>query len=89
MAHNLIWHEADEEVSDQQGLTYFLDGTLRRIMGGELSLERLAHPNYRGLIDTLEATLVDNLAYKNAIIAYFEALVRDQDEWLDALARWR
>ncbi len=88
VAHNLIWHEADEEVSDQQGLTYFLDGTLRRIVGGEVSLETLTHPNYRGLIDTLEATPVDNLAYKTAIIAYFEALVRDQDERLDALARW-
>jgi len=88
VAHNLIWHEADEAISDQQGLRYFLDGTLRRVVGGELSLETLTHPNYRGLIDTLEATPVDNLAYKNAIIAYFEALVREQDERLDALTRW-
>ncbi len=88
VVHNLIWHEADEEVSDQQGLTYFLDGTLRRIVGGELSLETLTHPNYRGLIDTLDATPIDNLAYKNAIMAYFEALVRDQEDRVDALVRW-
>ena len=88
VAHNLIWHESDEEVADQQGLTYFLEGTLRRIVGAELDLETLTHPNYRGLIDTLEATPIDSLAFKSAIIAYLEALVRDQAERLDALARW-
>lgn len=88
VASNLIWHEQNEEISDQRGLTYFLEGTLRRVVGAELSLDVLTHPNYRGLIDTLEATPIDNLSYKNAIIAYFEAVIRQQDERQEALARW-
>ena len=58
-------------------------------MGGDpFSLETLSHPNYRGLVDTLEAAAIDSLAYKNAILAYFEALIREQDERLDSLTRW-
>lgn len=88
VANNIIWHEADEEVSDQKGLAYFLEGTLLRVVGGELALATVNHPNYRGLIDTLEATPIDSLAYKNAVIAYFEALIRDQDERQEVLLRW-
>jgi hypothetical protein len=88
VANNIIWHEAAEEVSDQKGLAYFLEGTLLRVVGGELALGTVNHPNYRGLIDTLEATPIDSLAYKNAIIAYFEALIRDQDERQEVLLRW-
>ena len=88
VAQTLIWHEADETISDEAGLTRFLEGTLARVVGEELSLETLQQPNYIGLIDTLEAAAIDSLAYKNAILAYFEALIRDQDERLDALTRW-
>jgi hypothetical protein len=88
VARNLIWHEADEAVSDESGLPRFLEGTLQRIVGDELSLETATHPNYRGLVDTLEATVIDSLAYRNAVLAYFEALIRDQEERLDALTRW-
>lgn len=88
VARNLIWHETEDEVSDQRGLTYFLEGTLRRVVGGELSLDTLTHPNYRGLIDTLEATPIDSLALKNGVIAYFEALIRDYEDRLEALTRW-
>jgi hypothetical protein len=88
VARNLIWHEADETISDEYGLTRFLEGTLQRIVGGELSLETAAHPNYRGLVDTLEATPIDSGAYKAAVLAYFEALIRDQEDRRESLTRW-
>ncbi|MEZ4708330.1 MAG: DUF2791 family P-loop domain-containing protein [Caldilineaceae bacterium] len=94
VARNLIWHEADaEEISDERGLPRFLEGTLRKIVFGQdntadLTLELLNHPNYRGLIDTVDASFIDSQSYKNAIIGYFEALVRDQEERLDSLTRW-
>jgi hypothetical protein len=89
VARNLIWHEADEEVSDETGLTRFLEGTLQRVVGGEeLGLETTKHPNYRALMDTLELAEIDSMAYKNAVLAFFEALLRDQEERLDSLTRW-
>jgi hypothetical protein len=88
VARNLIWHEADESATDEYGLPRFLEGTLQRVVGGPLSLETANHPNYRALIDTLELATVDSLAYKNAVLAYFEALIRDQEERLESLSRW-
>lgn len=88
VANNIIWHETDDTLSDEKGLPLFLRGTLERIVGEELNLETTTHPNYRGLIETLEATPIESLAYRAAIIAYFEALVRDQEERLESLARW-
>jgi len=88
VARNLIWHEADESSSDEYGLPRFLEGTLERVVGGPLSLETASHPNYKALIDTLELATVDSLAYKNAVLATFEALIRDQEERLDSLTRW-
>lgn len=88
VAHNIIWHETDEEISDEKGLPIFLTNTLRRVVGGDLSLETLTHPNYRGLVETLEATPIDIQAYKNAVLAYFDALIRDQEDRQDTLARW-
>ncbi len=88
VAQNIIWHESNEAFSDETGLTRFLAGTLTRIVGGTLSLETLANPLYRGLVDTLEATAVDSPAYQTAVLAYFDALIRDNEERLDALSRW-
>ncbi|MCB0047217.1 MAG: DUF2791 family P-loop domain-containing protein [Caldilineaceae bacterium] len=88
VARNLIWHEDDENVSDEQGLTRFLEGTLGRFVGNDLSLETVNHPHYLGLVDTLEAAAIDSLAYKNAVLAYFEALIRGQDERRESLTRW-
>jgi len=88
VARDIIWHEADELVSDEKGLTRFLEGTLQRFAGQELSLETLNHPNYQALVDTLEAATVDSLAYKNAVLAYFDVLIRDHEERLDSLTRW-
>ncbi|NOX64043.1 MAG: hypothetical protein GXP42_19220 [Chloroflexi bacterium] len=88
VARNIIWHEEDEEASDEKGLTRFLEGTLQRMVGEPISLELLNHPIYRGIVDTLEATPIDSLAYKNAVLSYFDALIRDQEEWLESLSRW-
>jgi hypothetical protein len=88
VVRNLIWHEADELISDEMGLTRFLEGTLERIVGEPLGLQTIHHPNYGALVDTLEATTIDSMAYKNAVLAYFEALVRDQEERLESLSRW-
>jgi hypothetical protein len=88
VANNIIWHEADQSFSDETGLTRFLQGTLERIAGGTIQLETHNNPLYRGLVDTLEATSVDSPAYQTAVLAYFDALIRDQSERLDALSRW-
>lgn len=88
VAQNIIWHESDEGFSDETGLTRFLEGTLLRVTGGSLSLETLANPLYRGLIDTLEATPIDSPAYQTAVTAYFDALIRQNDERLESLDRW-
>ncbi|MBX3058495.1 MAG: DUF2791 family P-loop domain-containing protein [Anaerolineae bacterium] len=88
VAQHIIWHESDEAISDETGLTRFLEGALRRVVGGPLSLETLTNPLYRGLVDTVEATAVDSPAYQTAVLATFDALIRDNDERLDALGRW-
>jgi hypothetical protein len=88
VANNLLWHEPAEGVSDESGLTRFLRGTLERIAGEELSLETLINPLYRAMVDTLEATPVDSPAYQTAVIAYFDSLIRQQEERVDSLNRW-
>ena len=88
VANHIIWHEAGDSFSDETGLTRFLQGTLERVTGAALQLETLNNPLYRGLVDTLEATTVDSPAYQTAVLAYFDALIRDQDERLDSLTRW-
>jgi hypothetical protein len=88
VANNLIWHEPAEGVSDERGLIRFLEGTLARITGSELSLDTLSNPLYRGLVDTLEMATVDSPAYQTAVLAYFDALIRQQEERLDSLSRW-
>ena len=93
VARNLVWHESDSEISDERGLPRFLEGTLRKVVQGEettadLTLDLLNHPNYRGLIDTVESSFIDSQSYKNAIMGYFDALIRDQEDRLDSLTRW-
>ena len=87
VARNLVWHEG-EGVSDETGLPRFLEGTLTRIVGGEPSLGTLNHPNYRALVDTLEASTIDSAAYKVAVLAYFDALLGAHEERLAPLTRW-
>lgn len=88
VANNLIWHEPLENISDEFGLTRFLEGTLVHVVGGELSLETLTNPLYRGLVDTLEVSNVDSPAYQMAVVAYFDSLIRQQEERLASLSRW-
>jgi hypothetical protein len=66
----------------------FLAGTLERIVGDSPSLETLNHPLYGALVDTLESAAIDSAAYQTAVVAYFDSLLRQQDERLDALGRW-
>ena len=87
VARNLIWHEEGEEISDEKGLTRFLEGALARFVDA-LTLETLNHPNYTALVDTLEAAAIDSLAYKRAILGYFDALIRGHETRLDSLTRW-
>ncbi len=88
VARNLLWHEADEAVSDESGLPRFLDGALQRIVGGALSLDTLTQPTYRGLVDTVEAAAIDNRAFRSAVLAYFEATIGQHEERLESLSRW-
>ena len=88
VANNIIWHEAAEGISDESGLMRFLEGTLEKITGSEISLDTLNNPLYRGLVDTLEMATVDSPAYQTAVIATFDALIRQQEERLDSLSRW-
>ncbi|MDJ0752206.1 MAG: DUF2791 family P-loop domain-containing protein [Ardenticatenaceae bacterium] len=85
---NIIWHEPDESMTDETGLLRFLKGTLQRFVGADPSLETLNHPLYRGMVDTLEATPIDSNAYQTAVLAYFDSLIRQQEERLDSLSRW-
>ncbi len=87
VAQNIIWHESDDAFTDETGLTRFLRGTLERITG-DLTLETLQNPLYRGLVDTVEMTSVDSPAYQTAVLSYFDSLIRNNDERLDSLTRW-
>ena len=85
---NLIWHEVAAEVTDVPGLLPFLQGTLARVVGGSPTLATLTNPLYVALVDTLEATTIESTAYQAAVLAYFDAHVRQQAERLDSLGRW-
>lgn len=87
VARNLIWHE-EGSVSDEAGLPRFLQGTVARIVGEDPGPETLNHPNYRALVDTVEATSVDSAAYKAAVLAYLGALSHSHEERLASLERW-
>jgi hypothetical protein len=88
VARNLIWHEADELVSDEIGLPRFLEGTLERVVGGAITLETLTHPNSGALVDTIDAASIDSPIYQSAILAFLEARIRQQPDRLAALTRW-
>ncbi|MEZ4607520.1 MAG: DUF2791 family P-loop domain-containing protein [Deinococcales bacterium] len=87
VARHLIWHESDE-VSDEQGIGRFLLGSLERILGDSPQPEALQHPHYQALIDTLAATTIDAPVYKLAVLAYLDALMREQEDLQQALERW-
>ncbi|MFT5193847.1 MAG: hypothetical protein ACI9EW_001412 [Cellvibrionaceae bacterium] len=88
VANNLIWYNPDEEVSNETGLTLFLERMLQSIAKGPLDLSVLNNPLYQGLIDTLEATTIESQPYQMAVLGYFDALLRQQDDRLESLTRW-
>ncbi|MEZ4613645.1 MAG: hypothetical protein R2838_25960 [Caldilineaceae bacterium] len=38
----------------------------------------MTHPT-SSLVDTVESAAIDSMAYKQAVLAYFDALIRDQE----------
>lgn len=92
VAASVIWHELGDLGEDERGLTRFLEGTLRRLIGPHgLDLDEPAAadlPEARALLQTLATTPVDSLSYQKAIQSYFTALLRGQDLRREALRRW-
>jgi len=89
VARNIIWHHPQDEIEDEKGLPLFLEQTLKRFVGQyDLTEALLSNEYYQGLIHTIEQIQIASPAYKAAILAYFYALVCDEQERLDALARW-
>jgi hypothetical protein len=92
VASSIIWHELGSLGEDERGLNRFLEGTLRRMInshGLELEDPGAAEiPHVRALLQTLDNTSIDSLAFHKAIQGYFSALLRGQERRLDALGRW-
>ena len=87
VARLLIWHTVDG-ISDEHGLPRFLQGCLEQICDRAISPELRDNPLYIGLKETLEFSSVEAPAFKAAVIAYFEALIQEQDDLGEALERW-
>jgi hypothetical protein len=88
VAQNIYWHEADDSIVDEKGLTRFLKGSLLRLVGDELSLHRLTDHDYRALVERIAGAKIDSIAYKAAILAYFKALIQEEEDLLECLSRW-
>jgi hypothetical protein len=92
VASNIIWHELGSQSEDENGLTRFLEGTLRRLVnphGLDLQDPGAAEiPDVRAFLQTLAATPVDSLSFHKAIQGYFAALLRGQELRLESLQRW-
>ncbi len=92
VASALIWHELGSLSEDEQGLTRFLEGTLRRLVnphGLDLEDEGVeAVPEVRAFLQTVATTAVDSLSFHKAIQGYFNALLRGQSRRLESLGRW-
>ncbi len=89
---NIIWHELGSQSEDENGLTRFLEGTLRRLVnphGMDLEDPSAAEiPEVRAFLQTLASTPVDSLSFHKAIQGYFAALLRGQELRLESLQRW-
>lgn len=92
VASSTIWHELGDLGEDERGLSRFLEGTLRRIVGGHgLDLHdpgAAELPDVRALMQTLATTPIDSLSFHKAVQGYLTALLRDQELRLEALGRW-
>jgi hypothetical protein len=92
VASSVIWHELGDLAEDERGLTRFLEGTLRRLIGPHgLDVDDPAAadlPEARALLQTLATTPIDSLSYQKATQGYFAALLRGQELRREALRRW-
>jgi P-loop Domain of unknown function (DUF2791) len=92
VASAIIWHELGDMGEDEQGLTRFLEGTLRRLVasvGAGLEDPGTANlPEVRAFLQTLEATPIDSLSFHKAVRGFFMALLQGHNLRLEALGRW-
>ena len=89
VARNIIWHDSQEHIEDQTGLTTFLEHTLKHIVSkNNLSEKSRSHNDYEAFISTIEKSQIASPAYKAAILAYFNALQFDKQDQLNSLGRW-
>ena len=92
VASSIIWHELGSLSEDEQGLSRFLEGTLRRAAGArgfELQEEGVGEiPEVRALLQTLTMSAIDSLSFHKAVQGYFQALLRGQERRLESLERW-
>ncbi len=92
VASSLVWHELGSGSEDEQGLSRFLEGTLRRLVaphGFDFQDEGAQDvPEVRAFLHTLETTPVDSLSFHRAIQGYFNALLRGQERRVETLERW-
>lgn len=92
VASSLVWHEHGSTGEDEQGLSRFLEGTLRRLLGPhgvDLQDEGAQDiPEVRAFLHTLETTPVDSLSFHKAVQGFFNALLRGQERRVETLERW-
>ena len=92
VASALIWHELGSAGEDEQGLSRFLEGTLRRLVaphGLDLADEGVEEiPEVRAFLQTVATSPVDSLSFHKAVQGYFQALSRGQERRVESLERW-
>ncbi|MGB0388163.1 MAG: BREX system ATP-binding domain-containing protein [Ardenticatenaceae bacterium] len=91
VARNLVYHEQEtpEPLSAHRGLTTFLEQTLKRYLGcDDLSKAQQENEPYKALVNTINSSPMATLAYKAAILAYFEALISAHQALRHSLERW-
>ncbi|HEX3053162.1 MAG TPA: BREX system ATP-binding domain-containing protein [Aggregatilineaceae bacterium] len=92
VASNIIWHELGSQNEDENGLTRFLEGTLRRLVNPHgMDLEDPGAgeiPEVRAFFQTLSAVPVDSLSFHKAVQGYLAALLRGQELRQESLQRW-
>lgn len=92
VASALIWHELGSTSEDEQGLSRFLEGTLRRLVaphGLDLADEGVEEiPEVRAFLQTVATSPVDSLSFHKAVQGFFQALLRGQERRVESLERW-
>lgn len=92
VASAVTWSDADGQEADDPGLVRLIEGTMRRLLAADGLTPRDPdsenHPMIEGLIDSLQNSMVDSPSYRNAIIAFCRAIMREDAEGEDALMRW-